>query len=114
MDERGSSVEGESPVSFSSVLVTDIRPSISLLTLLSHVIRIFSPSLRSQRPIGFADESWPEPGLMGGPCSRHTSAENRRAEHRAFQSGFAIDVAAGHSRDLPRSVKPRNRIKVGV
>src|SRR5882672_980582 len=59
-----------------------------------------------------ADKSRAVAGFAGGPGSGDPAAEQRWAQHRAFQSCLTINVPSGHARALSRSVQPRNRFVV--
>src|SRR4029453_9762370 len=48
----------------------------------------------------------------GGPGSGHPAAEQRRAEHGAFQARLAVDVPAGHAGELSGGVQAWNRLEV--
>src|SRR5262245_25258794 len=64
--------------------------------------------------VGLAHEAAAVAGRMGGPAAGDAPAEDRRAQHGAFQSGAAVDVAAGHARHLAGSVESRDRLEVLV
>src|SRR5690606_24059917 len=49
-----------------------------------------------------------------GPAAGDAAAEDRRAEHGAFEAGTAVDMAARHAASLARPVEPRDRLKMLV
>src|SRR5439155_20742997 len=63
-------------------------------------------------PIRVSHEARTEPRFVSGPRSCNSAAEDRRTEHRAFETCFAVDVAAGHAGNFASSVQPRNRFEV--
>src|SRR5262249_56778570 len=69
---------------------------------------------RRNLPVRGADEAGTEAGLVGGPAAGDAAAEDRGPEHRALEAGLAVDVAAGHARDLAGGVEAGNRLEGAV
>jgi hypothetical protein len=53
-------------------------------------------------------------GRMGGPAAGDPPAEDRRAQHGAFEPRASVDVAAGHACDLAGGVEAGDRLEVLV
>src|ERR1700720_4599909 len=65
-------------------------------------------------PVWPADEAATVAYGLRGPAAGDATAENRGAQHSAFETGAPVDVAAGHARDLPGGIEPTDRCKLLV
>src|SRR5258706_7893599 len=66
------------------------------------------------RPVWFADEAGAEAGFVCGPGAGDAAAEDRRADHGAFEAGFAVDMAAGHAGYFSRRVQSKDWLEIFI
>src|SRR5208337_4786234 len=64
--------------------------------------------------VRLADEAAAVAGCMRRPAAGDAPAEDRGAQHGAFEPGAPVDVAPGHAGDLARGIEPGNRLEVPV
>src|SRR5262249_3605739 len=65
-------------------------------------------------PVRLAGEAHGVAGRLRAPAAGNAAAEDRWAEHGAFETGAAVDVAAGHAGDLACGIEPGDRLEVLV
>src|SRR5262249_53150957 len=68
----------------------------------------------SSTPVRLADEAAAVARRLRRPAAGDATAEDRRTQHGAFETGAPVDVAAGHACDLARGIEPGNRLEVLV
>src|SRR5262249_4816609 len=89
-----------------------VNPNRTFMTLPPWSCKDTNGCLAGLPVLCLADESLAVAGFVGSPGSGDPAAEQRRAQHRAFQARLAVNVPSGHTRELSRGVQSRNRLVV--